>query len=138
MIKRIIFAAVCILMCASAVAEDKVINALCLKLKPGIYPSSEVSAQFVTSPQITYTDNGETLVLLGSEGEAKFPIVNVEEMTFIHSENIITEITDILNEQFPAKNKAVEGIFDLRGVKLDHITESGIYIVNGKKVLVRF
>lgn len=137
MIKRIIFAAVCILMCASAVAEEKPINAVCLKLKAGIYPSPEVSAQFITSPEITYNSDGTSLVFSHSEGKFIFPIANVEEMVFIHSENIITEITDILNEQFPAKNKAVEGIFDLRGMKLDRITSPGIYIVNGKKVLVR-
>ncbi len=32
---------------------------------------------------------------------------------------------------------AVEGIFDLSGRKLDEITAPGIYIVNGKKVLVK-
>ncbi|MBQ0069653.1 MAG: hypothetical protein KBT09_07875 [Bacteroidales bacterium] len=137
MIKRIIFAAVCILMCASAVAEDKPINALCLKFKEGYFPNPIVSAQFITSPEISYKDDGETLVLSGTAGSMEYPIAAIEEMTFIHSENIITEITDILNEQFPAKNKAVEGIFDLRGMKLDRITSPGIYIVNGKKVLVR-
>jgi hypothetical protein len=36
------------------------------------------------------------------------------------------------------KNKvAVEGIFDIFGRKLDAITTPGLYIVNGKKVLVK-
>jgi hypothetical protein len=34
-------------------------------------------------------------------------------------------------------NKTVEGIFDLLGRKLDVITAPGIYIVNGKKVVVK-
>lgn len=137
MVKRLLFAAVCMLMCASAVGADKPINALCLKLKHGAYPDDAVSAQFVTNPQITYSQNGDILILSGTKGVAEFPIVNIEEMHFIHSEEIITNITDILNEQFPATNKAVEGIFDLNGVKHDRITSPGIYIVNGKKVLVK-
>ncbi len=124
------------LMCASAMAEDKPINALCLKFKDGFFPDPFVSAKFVTSPEISYTNNGKTLVLSGTAGSMEYPIAAIEEMTFIHSEHIITEITDILNEQFPAANKAVEGIFDLNGVKHKSITSPGIYIVNGKKVLV--
>ena len=137
MIKRIIFAVACMLMCVAAMGADKPINALCLKMKPGVYHDDAISAQFVTNPEISYSDNGETLILSGNQGVVKFPIANIEEMVFIHSENIITEITDILNEQFPATNKAVEGIFDLNGVKHESITSPGIYIVNGKKVLVK-
>lgn len=137
MVKRLLFATVCMLMCASAVGADKPINALCLKLKHGAYPDDAVSAQFITNPEITYSQNGDILILSGTKGVAEFPIVNIEEMHFIHSEEIITNITDILNEQFPATNKAVEGIFDLKGAKIDRITSPGIYIVNGRKVLVR-
>lgn len=137
MIKRIISAVACVLVCVAAMGADKPINALCLKMKPGVYHDDAISAQFVTNPEISYSNNGETLILSGKEGAAEFPIVNIVEMVFIHSEHIITEIADILNEQFPAANKAVEGIFDLNGVKHESITSPGIYIVNGKKVLVR-
>lgn len=137
MIKRIIFAAVCMLVCVVAWGADKPINAVCLKLKPGTYQETSASAQFITSPEITYSNDGNTLILSCSKGTVKFPIANIEEMTFIHSEDIITEITDILKEQFPAASKAVEGIFTINGVKLDCITSPGIYIVNGKKVLVK-
>ena len=40
-------------------------------------------------------------------------------------------------ENMVTVNKTVEGIFDLLGRKLDVITAPGIYIVNGKKVVVK-
>lgn len=40
-------------------------------------------------------------------------------------------------ENIAAENKGVEGIFDLLGRKLDVIKAPGIYIVNGKKMLVK-
>lgn len=137
MVKRLLFAAVCILMCVSAIAEDKPINAVCIKLKPGAYHDKAISAQFITSPEISYSEDGETLTLTCSEETWNFNVSNIEEMVFIHSDDIITGITDILNEQFPATRKAVEGIFTINGVKVDRITSPGIYIVNGRKVLVK-
>ena len=41
-------------------------------------------------------------------------------------------------ENTVVENKVVvEGIFDLLGRKLDAITAPGLYIVNGKKVIVK-
>ena len=40
-------------------------------------------------------------------------------------------------EEITVEDKTVEAIFDLTGRKLDAITAPGIYIVNGKKVLVK-
>jgi hypothetical protein len=34
-------------------------------------------------------------------------------------------------------NAAVQGIFTLQGMRIDHISQPGIYIVNGKKMIVR-
>lgn len=31
----------------------------------------------------------------------------------------------------------LRGIYDLEGRKIEYVTEAGIYIVNGKKVLVK-
>ena len=55
---------------------------------------------------------------------------NHEKVAFYSQE--ATGIEDIVVE-----NKAAEAIFDLTGRKLDAITAPGLYIVNGKKVLVK-
>ena len=46
-----------------------------------------------------------------------------------------TSIEEIVFED--VVNPAVEGIYDLQGRKLNKITKSGIYIVNGQKKLVK-
>ena len=40
-------------------------------------------------------------------------------------------------ENVVVEDEAAEGIFDLLGRKLDAITAPGLYIVNGKKVVVK-
>ena len=40
-------------------------------------------------------------------------------------------------ENIVVENAVVEGIYDMQGRKIDAITTSGLYIVNGKKVLVK-
>ena len=44
-----------------------------------------------------------------------------------------TDIDEVEEEM----NPAFEGIYDLQGRKLDEITKTGIYIVNGKKVFIK-
>ena len=44
-----------------------------------------------------------------------------------------TSIDDVEEEM----NPAFEGIYDLNGRKLNEITKTGIYIVNGKKVFIK-
>ena len=44
---------------------------------------------------------------------------------------------DTAIENIVAEGAAVEGIFDMQGRKIDAITTPGLYIVNGKKVLVK-
>ena len=40
-------------------------------------------------------------------------------------------------DEVKGKDGNVEGIYDLSGRRVTEISESGIYIVNGKKVLVK-
>ena len=40
-------------------------------------------------------------------------------------------------ENIVVENAVVEGIFDMQGRKIDAITAPGLYIVDGKKVLVK-
>ena len=47
---------------------------------------------------------------------------------------VVTDETGIANV---AQDGAVEGIYDIHGRKLEQITAPGLYIVNGKKVLVK-
>lgn len=64
------------------------------------------------TPTLVATYKNVTAVKKGSEGE-------------VGVENAVVE------------NNTVEGIFDILGRKLDAITAPGLYIVNGKKVLVK-
>ena len=46
-------------------------------------------------------------------------------------------LTSIIEIETEATKPAIEGIFDLTGRKLEEITKPGIYIINGKKTLVK-
>jgi hypothetical protein len=51
----------------------------------------------------------------------------------IGDEDVDTAIDEVEQELSPV----FEGIYDLQGRKLDEITRTGIYIVNGKKVFIK-
>ena len=76
--------------------------------------------------------------------------ISVSDFTVVHSgtneqlakyTNVVltkkTEGDDTAIENVVVENNAVKGIFDLQGRKIGAITAPGIYIVNGKKVLVK-
>ena len=50
---------------------------------------------------------------------------------------VTKKATSTAIENTNVENKAVVGIFDLLGRKLDAITGPGLYIVNGKKVVIK-
>ena len=50
------------------------------------------------------------------------------------SEGSLTSIVEVETE---VNNNVIEGIFDLTGRKIEEITKPGIYIINGKKTLVK-
>jgi hypothetical protein len=49
----------------------------------------------------------------------------------------LTRKVDSAVDSIVVEEKVVEGIFDFMGRKHDAITAPGLYIVNGKKVLVK-
>ena len=73
-----------------------------------------------------YNSNGKGRIY-ASKSYWKIELIGTEEGT-------LTSIVDIETE---AGKPAIEGIFDLTGRKLDEITKPGIYIINGKKTLVK-
>lgn len=62
----------------------------------------------------------------------------VDFMLKVVDEEIFSDIEDVETENETVENNAVvEGIYDMQGRKIDEITKPGIYIINGKKVLVK-
>ena len=57
----------------------------------------------------------------------------VDFMIEVVDPNAPTDIDEVEEEM----NPAFEGIYDLQGRKLDEITKTGIYIINGKKVFIK-
>jgi hypothetical protein len=63
---------------------------------------------------------------------------NEQAGAFYQNVTLTPKSADTGIDNVAVKNKvAVEGIFDIFGRKLDAITTPGLYIVNGKKVLVK-
>ncbi len=91
-------------------------NTLSLEEENGVVKFDDFKVMFYaygSAPEFTAaTYKNVTAVKKGSEGETGI-------------ENTIVE------------NNSVEGIFDLLGRKLDAITAPGLYIVNGKKVVIK-
>lgn len=63
------------------------------------------------------------------------PLSMAELWTLEHVENE-TGI-EKAEDNVECENVKVKGIYDLQGRKIEAITDSGIYIINGKKVLVK-
>ena len=73
-----------------------------------------------------YNSNGKGRIYT-SKSYWKIELIGTEEGT-------LTSIVDVETE---AGKPAIEGIFDLTGRKIEEITKPGIYIINGKKTLVK-
>lgn len=70
---------------------------------------------------------------------ADFTIVDPStSMTVAKYSNVLlTKKNDTAIENVAAENAVVKGIFDIQGRKIEAIAAPGLYIVNGKKVLVK-
>ena len=67
-------------------------------------------------------------------------VTNNKKMTYWKLELVGTaegSLTNIVEIETEANTTVIKGIFDLTGRKIDEITEPGIYIINGKKTLVK-
>ena len=74
-----------------------------------------------------YNQSGKARIYSSNKSYWKLELIGTEEGS-------LTSIVEIETE---ATTPALNGIFDLTGRKIEEITEPGIYIVNGKKVLVK-
>lgn len=94
------------------------------------------SLTFVTETPITaagtYTFTLEDYSVYCYNEQWQQETTGTQTFTFtFNGSKITTSIEDVNGEN------TVEGIYDLTGRKIEVITESGIYIINGKKVLVK-
>ena len=74
-----------------------------------------------------YNQSGKVRIYSSNKSYWKLELIGTEEGT-------LTSIVEIETE---ATVPVLNGIFDLTGRKIEEITEPGIYIVNGKKRLVK-
>lgn len=78
-------------------------------------------------------DNFSLIVGPYSGSEGNQTVAYYQNVTLTKKADDETSIEQPIEET----NNAVEGIYDLSGRRIDEITAPGIYIVNGKKVLVK-
>ena len=75
----------------------------------------------------------------GTISATNFTVVNSNTGAIVatYSNVVITKKGSTAIENVVEENKAVKGIYDILGRKVDAITAPGLYIVDGKKVLVK-
>ena len=125
-----------------ALAEDgwsaeMLVGGLCGSIVPGetYYKIYDMNA---TDTPITVTANVDGSISIPS---FFIKVVNYntnEEMPGAFYQNVtLTRKVDSAVDSIVIEKPVVEGIFDIMGRKLDAITAPGLYIVNGKKVMVK-
>lgn len=93
-----------------------------------------VELAFVSRPVVTYNDNGDLVITV--EGRTfVYPQSDILKMTFFRSGTV----TSILNafDDGNADTNAKSGIYTMEGKQVESISTQGLYIINGKKVLVK-
>ena len=101
------------------------------------YPNVTVDMMLAVRDEIADTD-----ALFAAASQTQTKINNCyEELLAVYNAlaeamGVETSIEEIVFEDADVRPE-VQGIYDLQGRKLDKIGKSGIYIVNGKKVLVK-
>ncbi len=119
-----------LLSCASAFADGEKPNALRLILNKGDGEKKEVL--FTDAPKVNHKANGTVVLTVGAD-VTEYAQTDIEKMTFFYNNGT----NSIINAFADGDKNAPLGIFTINGMKLERISEPGIYIINGKKVQVK-
>lgn len=114
-------------LCTTVHAADSP-NALRLMLKEGKGEAVEIA--FVANPVVKHNDNSEIIITTDNE-EVAFKLADIVKMVFFH--NTSASIINAYNDNDGNR----QGIFTIDGKQMDNVKAKGLYIINGKKVIVR-
>jgi hypothetical protein len=117
-------------------SADMLVGGLCGSIVPGetYYKIYDMNA---TSTPITITANADGSISIPSFFIKVVNYTTNEEQAGAFYQNVTLTPKAAGIENIATVNKTVEGIFDLMGRKHNTITAPGIYIVNGKKIVVK-
>ena len=111
-------------------AQNEAPNALRLTFKEGKGEVKEVL--FTKAPKVTHKADG-TVVLTVGDTSNEYAQADIEKMTFFYDDGA----NAILNAFDDKDTDSQRGIFTTDGKRLNRIPGNGLYIINGKKVLVK-
>ncbi|MBO7194311.1 MAG: hypothetical protein J6V47_08515, partial [Bacteroidaceae bacterium] len=98
-------------------------------------PMSSWTITIADDENSTATIVSEGLTLVYDTAAGVFKVTDSVSSDMILPTLYGTHATGI--ENIVTNGEAIESIYDLQGRKLEKVTNGGIYIVNGKKVLVK-
>ena len=117
-------------------SADMLVGGLCGSIVPGekYYKIYDMNA---TNTPITITANANGTISIPSFFIKVVDYNTNEEQAGAFYQNVTLTPKAAGIENIATENNTVEGIYDLLGRKIDVIRTSGIYIVNGKKVVIK-